>query len=41
MPLGCNALNYVKPFHGMLNGHIRLTGDANGIVRLLMAIEEN
>ena len=35
--LGCNAQNYAKPFNGMLNWHIRLFGDANRIVRLLMA----
>ena len=38
---GCNALNYAKRFNDMLYRHIRLSGDANRIVRLLMALKKN
>ena len=40
-PPGCNVLNYAKPFNGMVYWHIRLSWDANKIVKLLMALKKN
>ena len=41
VPPGCNVLNNAKPFSGIVYWHIRLSGDANRIVRLLMAVKKN